>query len=178
MVNVYKNTFEAYKAVSPKNEIYLAPNQELVFQLKKGVAVDNALWIGLSAPDKDAGSGTVTIGKEVAVTSGVDMYYPVTADMIGDKGVVTIENTGDTMISVTDLKVVGLSAGGADSLIDQIFAPITEQTLKIAANGGVDPDQVKDAWNANAWNPKQVLNALFQLLMQSMSGLFNGLGNW
>lgn len=171
-------TFEAYKAVSPKNEIYLKPGESLMFQLKDGVDVDNALWIGLSAPDANAGSGTVTIGKEVAVTSGVDMYYPITADMIGDKGVVTIENTGKTMISVTDLKVVGLSAGGADSLIDQIFAPITEQTLKIAANGGVDPDQVKDAWNANAWNPKQVLNALFQLLMQSLSGLFNGLGNW
>lgn len=175
---VYNDTFEAYKAVSPKNEIYLAPGESLMFQLKDGVAVDNALWIGLSAPDKDAGSGKVTIGKEVAVTSGVDMYYPITADMIGDKGVVTIENTGKTMISVTDLKAAGLSAGGADSLIDQIFAPITEQTLKIAANGGVDPDQVKDAWNANAWNPKQVLNALFQLLMQSLSGLFNGLGNW
>ena len=171
-------TFEAYKAVSPKNEIYLAPGESLMFQLKDGVTVDNALWIGLSAPDANAGSGKVKIGKEVAVTSGVDMYYPITADMIGDKGVVTIENTGKTMISVTDLKVVGLSAGGADSLIDQIFAPITEQTLKIAANGGVDPDQVKDAWNANAWNPKQVLNALFQLLMQSLSGLFNGLGNW
>ena len=177
---VYNDTFEAYKAVSPKNEIYLAPGEKLVFQLKDGVDVDKALWVGLSAPDYDAnGSGSVSITDvPQSVDSAVDMYYPITADMIGDKGVVTIENTGKTMISVTDLKAVGLSAGGADSLIDQIFAPITEQTLKIAANGGVDPDQVKDAWNANAWNPKQVLNALFQLLMQSLSGLFNGLGNW
>ena len=179
-VKVYENTFEAYKAVSPKNEIYLAPGEKLVFQLKDGVDVDKALWVGLSAPDYDAnGSGSVSITDvPQSVDSAVDMYYPITADMIGDKGVVTIENTGKTMISVTDLKAVGLSAGGADSLIDQLFAPITEQTLKIAANGGVDPDQVKDAWNANAWNPKQVLNALFQLLMQSLSGLFNGLGNW
>lgn len=187
-IEVYKSDFEAYKANSPKNEIYLgyegmpqtdgstvAANQSLTFALTEE-ARSAGVWIGLSAPDKNGQTGKVTIGGvPVDVTSAVDMYYPITADMIGADGVVTITNTGKAMISVTNLKVTGMeSAAGASSL----FAPITERIVKIAANNGVDPDQVKDAWNANAWNPKQMLNALFQLLMQSLSGLFNGLGNW
>lgn len=170
--------FAGYTEIGPKNEIYLAQGQQLVFRLTDEAMTADAILLGLSAPDDGDNAGAVTVnGEALAVDSAVDMYYPIKA-MVGDDGVVTIVNTGSSMISITDLKVAGLSAAGSASLSDLLFAPITERALKIAANSGVDPDQVKDAWNANAWSPTQVLNALFQLLVQSLSGLFSGLGNW
>lgn len=123
MVTVYKDEFEAYKENSPKQEIYLkapedkTPGQAIIFTLSdKAVAAaeHGNLWIGLSAPDQGAGSGEVTLkdqvgetpAKTITVTSGVDMYYPISSDMISNK-VVTIKNTGSSMISVTNLKITG-----------------------------------------------------------------------
>ena len=100
---------------------------------------------------------TLKEGKTIDVTSGVDMYYPITSDMIGANGVVTITNTGDNMISVTNLKITGnetiynaaytaqSNSNGAapESLADAlplVFEPMTMQAVKIAANDGVDPD--------------------------------------
>lgn len=285
-VQVYANEFVAYQKNSPKHEIYLDTNQAIVFALTQDAydaAAAGNLWIGLSAPDKGTGTGTVTLVdvpkvQKIDVTSGVDMYYPITKDMIGEDNVVTIKNTGDSLISVTNLKITGnediykaaqtTPAEGSDTpgtrgnLFQMVFAPITMQTVKVAANGGVDPDAViepdvpeqpgvpdmpdqpgepdeptvvdtpsatddptdpvvtdtpnvpddptdptaadtpsvpdgptdpgapsnpdtpdepddgKPGWNDDAFNPVSVLRALFKLLLQSLSSLFNGLGDW
>ena len=108
MIDVYENTFEAYKANSPKHEIYLAKNQAITFQLTAAATADGTkAWIGLSAPDAGKNTGTVTINTtSVDVTSGVDMYYPIPAGATS----VTITNTGDNLISVTNLKITGSEA--------------------------------------------------------------------
>ena len=96
---------------------------------------------------------------ETTVDNALDQYYPVTN--IGTNGSVIITNTGSTMISVTNLKITGseaiynaanarsamtlslpedasvLSLEDAESMI---FTPITVETVKLAANNGVDPD--------------------------------------
>ena len=188
-VTVYEDVFAAYKENSPKNEIYLAPagttieryvkdesgnqvktestvegGQAIVFTLNGDLADQVRagsvhLWIGLSAPDASANGGKVTIGTEFAVSNAVDQYYPITAEMLGDSNVVTIKNTGSTMISVTNLKITGSEAiytaanapktntngAGAESVEDAImlvFEPVTMKMVKIAANNGVDPDAV------------------------------------
>ncbi len=167
----YETQFDAYKANSPKNEIYLNKNQAIIFQLSTAAetaAANGNLWIGLSAPDQNKDSGTVTLneGKTIDVTSGVDMYYPITSDMIGANRVVTLTNTGDNMISVTNLKITGNEAiynaakapkANANSLsvnepmasvlsvedvIPMVFEPMTLRSVKIAASNGVDPEAV------------------------------------
>ena len=158
---VYQSLFEAYKANSPKHEVYLEKNgQAITFQLTDTALTGTHIWVGLSAPDADAEGGTVTInGVETTVDNALDQYYPVTN--IGTNGSVIITNTGSTTISVTNLKITGseaiynaanarsattlslpedasvLSLEDAESMI---FAPITVQTVKLAANDGVDPD--------------------------------------
>ena len=85
--------------------------------------------------------------------------------MIGADGVVTLTNTGDNMISVTNLKITGnktiynasnniantpnrsmakamASAPASDDVIPMVFAPLTKRTVMLAANNGVDPEAV------------------------------------
>ena len=210
----YKNLFEAYQANSPKHEIYLdsTKQQEILFKLTAdGVraAANGNLWIGLSAPDKNKNTGTVTLkeGKTIEVTSGVDMYYPITSDMIGDNGVVTIKNTGSSMISVTNLKITGNEtiynavqaaqpANSEDaapaSLADAmplVFEQLTMQAVKIAANNGVDPDAPADPGTGEPDDPgtpdqpddpgadKPTWTDPMSLLKTLFQALLNTLGN-
>lgn len=210
----YKDLFEAYQANSPKHEIYLdsTKQQEILFKLTAdGVraAANGNLWIGLSAPDKNKNTGTVTLkeGKTIDVTSGVDMYYPITSDMIGDNGVVTIKNTGSSMISVTNLKITGNEtiynavqaaqpANSEDaapaSLADAmplVFEQLTMQAVKIAANNGVDPDAPADPGTGEPDDPgtpdqpddpgadKPTWTDPMSLLKTLFQALLNTLGN-
>ena len=167
----YESNFDAYKANSPKNEVYLNKNQAIIFQLSTAAetaAANGNLWIGLSAPDQNKNSGTVTLkeGKTIEVTSGVDMYYPITSDMLGANRVVTLTNTGDNMISVTNLKITGneaiynaaktvtktastlsvneplASTLSVEDVIPMVFEPMTLRTVMVAANNGVDTEAV------------------------------------
>lgn len=96
-----------YEKIGPKNEVYLAQNQMVGFQLT-GVPAGAKVLVGLSAPENQ-GSATakVTYGNEVtklSVNSAIDMYYPVT---VGDNGYVVIENTSNVLLSVTNVQISG-----------------------------------------------------------------------
>ena len=180
--------------------------QAITFTLK-GAAEGKNLWIGLSAPDSGANGGAVTVnGDPISVTNAVDMYYPITdyVTFTGSEGSktasVTITNSGSTMISVTNLKITdkpsasgtqqtNLSGLSAEALSAELFAPVTMQTVKLAANGGVDPDAVapdtptqpetpKPTWGDNALDTAAILKALFRILLSSLNDLFSGLGTW
>lgn len=218
MKNAYTDQFDAYKANSPKHEIYLSKNQAIIFQLSADAATAAAngnLWIGLSAPDQNKNTGTVTLkdavgsepAKTIGVTSGVDMYYPITSDMIGADRVVTIKNTGDNLISVTNLKITGNQtiynavqaaqpANSEDaapaSLADAmplVFDQLTMQAVKIAANNGVDPDAPADPGTGEPADPgtpdqpddpgadKPAWTDPMSLLKTLFQALLNTLGN-
>ena len=146
----YATQFDAYKANSPKHEVYLSPSQSVTFQLTSAAA-GGKLWIGLSAPDAGTNfaNAYVTVnGQKISVTSGIDMYYPLTERMIGEGNSITIQNDGEFMISLTNLKVTGVpslvptQANGADhqAALAKAFAPVTMRTIVLAANNGVDPE--------------------------------------
>ena len=180
-------TFEAYQTNSPKNEIYLAPGKAITFTLSPA-AQTGRLWVGLSAPDAEGSqTGTVTAGgTPVSVTSAVDMYYPITAG----GNTVTVTNTGTTMISVTNLKITGVrsvydaaaeaaaSPAGAASLNEAVFAPLTMEALRLAANGGADPDAAKPAWSDGVDSVQAVLNTLFRTLLSTLEALFRNVTAW
>lgn len=180
-------TFEAYQTNSPKNEIYLAPGKAITFTLSPA-AQTGRLWIGLSAPDAEGSqTGTVTAGgTPVSVTSAVDMYYPITAG----GNTVTVTNTGTTMISVTNLKITGVrsvydaaaeaaaSPAGAASLNEAVFAPLTMEALRLAANGGAEPDAAKPVWSDGVDSVQAVLNTLFRTLLSTLEALFRNVTAW
>ena len=82
----------------PKNELYLAPGETLVFKVD-GVSGKN-VQVGLKQLTGDV-SCTVN-DVPVAVNSSTDMFYKVETD-----GYVTIQNTGTGILAVTELKVAG-----------------------------------------------------------------------
>ena len=94
-----------------------------------------------------------------SLLAGLDTeYYPITPDRIGANNTVTITNTGDNMISVTNLKITGnqtiynaantpkasaspdATSEATEDVVPLVFDTVTMQTVKIAANNGVDPD--------------------------------------
>lgn len=79
----------------PKNEIYLYPNQRLVFNI---TGTGNA-QIGLKALN---GSASCTINQDsYSLNTNTDMFYPI------NNGEVTITNTGSNILSITKLKLLG-----------------------------------------------------------------------
>ena len=156
-VDLYQTQFDVYKGNGPKNEIYLDGGQALTFQLNVARFVENTkVYIGLSAPK--TGNGSITINnKDIspAVTSVMDMYYPVEFDLNNaedDSLSITLRNEGaeGNVISVTNLKITGVkdlipAASNTDTqetmkATRALFAPVTLKTIRMAANNGVDPE--------------------------------------
>lgn len=80
----------------PKKEIYLKKGQSLVFK----VDTTRKLELGLKAVND---SVTFTInGTSQTITSDTDMFYEITKT---DDGTVTVTNTGDYILAVTNLKI-------------------------------------------------------------------------
>ena len=84
----------------PKNELYLAPGETLVFKVDS-VSGKN-VQVGLK--QLTAGASCTINESPVAVNSSTDMFYPVTPT---SDGYVTIQNTGTGILAVTELKVAG-----------------------------------------------------------------------
>ena len=119
LVPLYTTTFEAYKANSPKNEIYLADRQGIAFTISNYSALMNAsnnkmqLQVGLSVANNTEETRAYfdnTNTNYADVKSPVDMYYTITPAAV-ENGAATfiIKNSGSAVLSVTDLKVSGTS---------------------------------------------------------------------
>ena len=100
-----------YADYGPKNEVYLAPGQGIAFKVE---AINyKAIMVGIKSPTGDVGQVTYTAGQansyDRIVNSTADQYFrvlPTTA------GYVAIKNTGDSLISITKLRVTGASISG------------------------------------------------------------------
>lgn len=99
-------TVGTYKNIGPNNEVYLAKNQSISFKLK---STDNiaSVQIGAKAPANIGAanmvvSDTANITKEIKTAT--EMYYEIT-DAAKDGGLVTITNTGDAILSLTNIKI-------------------------------------------------------------------------
>ena len=95
----------------PKNEIYLHKDETLVFN----VSTKRMMQIGLKAPHGSATyslsytvNGTTTnVATNNALNTTVDMFYELRNSSSTDavNYTVTITNTGDKLLSITDLKI-------------------------------------------------------------------------
>ena len=99
-----------YVKTGPKNEVYLANNEVVSFVIKN-CPNNMQVWIGLSAPDGKTGS--IKVNDEAYtpdIDSTVDMYYKVTPKEIEGEQTLKIENVGNSVISITNVKITGSNA--------------------------------------------------------------------
>ena len=83
----------------PTNEVYLNKGQKVTLTLKDSVQF-KSLQLGVKTIE---GASKVTInGNETALNSATDMFVKID----GTSRIITIENTGDNLVSLTYLKVV------------------------------------------------------------------------
>lgn len=99
----------------PKNEIYLKQGEALVFTVNAASA-----QIGLKALNKET-SYKINSGEPVSLSTSTDMFYPV------NTSVITITNTGDGILSVTELKLFG--ADTSTATVEPMSAPALTRAL-------------------------------------------------
>ena len=109
----------------PKNEVYLQPDQQLVFKLGSGVS---AAQIGMSGLN---GSTTAEVSwqDDAIKLSTVEMYYVLDTGKSEDN-TFTITNRGSKVLSITKLKVFGNVSSQ-----EAAFASLTEDDLTNALVG-------------------------------------------
>lgn len=149
MTQLYATQFEAYKANSPKNEIYLSGQQAITFQVNTAKAAPGStIYIGMSAPQTGSGSVSITGSGTKPVTSVMDMYYGIT---VPSNGSITIKNEGGSLISLTNLKIpnvadadeiTALPAAEKKLALRAFFAPVTTETVELAAAAAAPEEAV------------------------------------
>lgn len=105
--NVTTSDVGLYDKVGPKNEVYLAKNQAIAFEINSGY---NKLFVGAKSISGSPTEMTVTNGdgtKSHAINHASDMYYEIIAKDSGNKKIVLIKNTGDNILSITNLRATG-----------------------------------------------------------------------
>ena len=95
-----------YANYGPNNEVYLANGQAITFKLNVGNAQIETVQIGAKAPmsggiAKLSVNGTGVVEKELSTAT--EMYYDISA--VKDGSNVTITNTGEAILSLTNLKI-------------------------------------------------------------------------
>lgn len=122
------------KSGGPQDEIYLAKNQTIAFELMKAdgtAAVGQEIQISLSAV-----SGAPKYNGE-PISSTMEMYYTFTAN---NEGVVSITNNGDGVLAIGNVKV---PAGYTTVAPDSIARETLVRSIRMALNAAPEtPDTV------------------------------------
>lgn len=135
-------TLADYVAKGPNHEVYLEPGDSLAFKLSGDYI--KKVMIGMKAVD---GSAKYSInGTDGTISTATDMYYDITdVATTGDK-IVTISNTGGTILSLTTVKVTftqnstatmemtEAEAQTALMMVRAVFAPVTFTPERLEAN--------------------------------------------
>lgn len=165
-----------YQDIGPKNEVYLANGNAIAFKVD-GYQDGMKVMVGLSAPEGTAAStvklsnGSTT--KEQTISSVVDMYYEVTPNT---DGYVVIQNTGDSLISVTNVKVSGTADGAAATLsVDEgLLTYMASFNSLEVTEPDAEPDPTPDT-TPNQTTITATINAIWNRVMNGIAKLFGRL---
>ncbi|MDD7389391.1 MAG: hypothetical protein PUG60_06995 [Lachnospiraceae bacterium] len=127
-----------YVDYGPKNEVYLAPNQAITFNVSAGATC----YVGLKAP---SGVAEVAFSKEneaasTPINHASDLYYKVVADSNGN---VVIKNTGNNLLSVTKLRIadtVEVTGITAEAAVNAVNTFSLRNVVTYDASGIADED--------------------------------------
>lgn len=114
-----------YQQSGPQNEIYLAKNRAITFKVASGSVVQVS---ARAVTDKAA-----RINTDKDVTSNTEMYYEVRPN---NDGTVVIQNTGEGMLALVNVKIASATAANAAPMIDQ---GTLEEACQLLAAGTPEP---------------------------------------
>ena len=160
-----------YKPYGPKNEVYLAKGQGIAFKLDGFNATTQKLMIGLSAPQTGSGSVDVTNNSEYRnqiIAAATDMYYRVTPN---SDGYVYIRNAGESLISVTNIKITGENSGAVVFSMDEPLLTYVAAFDTLAVTQPTpDPDPTPESPNNNTISA--IIHAIWSSVRESIDRLF------
>lgn len=164
-----------YQDIGPKNEVYLANGNAIAFKVD-GYQAGMKVMVGLSAPEDANSQVTMSNGtgtKEQNVQSYIDMYYEVTPNA---DGYVVIQNTGDSLISVTNVKVSGTADGAAATLSvdDGLLTYMASFNSLEVTEPDAEPDPTPDT-TPNQTTITATINAIWNRVMNGIAKLFGRL---
>lgn len=139
----------AYKNYGPNNEVYLATGQAIVFTVPGD---DNiaSVQIGAKAPSGSAAQMNVN-GTETNIASATEMYYEIGTS----GGSFTITNTGDGILSLTNLKITfknkpaSVAALSAPTAEEQNAAVMSVRALFAEPEQTFEPEHFTAKWSRN-----------------------------
>ena len=114
-----------YQQSGPQNEIYLAKNRAITFKVASGSVVQVS---ARAVTDKAA-----QINTDKDVTSNTEMYYEVRPN---NDGTVVIQNTGEGMLALVNVKIASATAANAAPMVDQ---GTLEEACQLLAAGTPEP---------------------------------------
>lgn len=147
-----KATINQYKNYGPNNEVYLAYGQAISFTVAENNDIAT-IQIGAKAPN---GTANMTVNNTGAVNGGIstatEMYYKLDVQP-GQQ--VTISNTGDGILSLTNLKITFNSKPTAPASLaalttaDQENAVAQVRALFAEPVEPFNPDRFDASWSRN-----------------------------
>lgn len=145
-------TIAQYKNYGPNNEVYLAKGQAISFTVAENKDIAT-IQIGAKAPN---GTANMTVNNTEAVNGGIstatEMYYKLDVQP-GQQ--VTISNTGDGILSLTNLKITFNSKPTAPASLaalttaDQENAVAQVRALFAEPVEPFNPDRFDASWSRN-----------------------------
>lgn len=114
-----------YQQSGPQNEIYLAKNSAITFRVASGSVVQ----VSARAVTDEA----ARINTDKDVTSNTEMYYEVRPN---NDGTVVIQNTGEGMLALVNVKIASATAANAAPMVDQ---GTLEEACQLLAAGTPEP---------------------------------------
>ena len=146
-----------YANYGPNNEVYLAQGQAISFKVPENDKIAS-IQIGAKTPNGAAtmvveGKVSTTTRLEQQLNTATEMYYNIT-EQAKDGQLVTISNTGNGILSLTNLKITYKTSGQTVTLSDltaeeQANAVAMVQALFAAPVETVQPERFDASWGGS-----------------------------
>lgn len=157
----------------PKNEVYLAKNASLTLSFKTAREVQ----LGLKGVNGNTTCSITKIGtKEVSTT---DMFYTIKNKGVEGVQTITIQNTGDHILSITKLKVCDDPNALQPLSVDSVVSALYAAGLKDPEQPTATPTPTVTATAAPTQKPVQQIKLATPKLGKVVSAGYNALKlNW
>lgn len=162
-------TIEQYKNLGPNNEVYLAKGQAITFKLAgNDLSKIATVQIGAKSPNSNGTkNANMVIGSITQnLNTATEMYYDITTAAVknGNAELVTITNTGEAILSLTNLKItytegnqtVSLGEVSAEQqtqavqMVRALFAPApVEPEPEPEPEKTFEPERFEASWSRN-----------------------------
>ena len=155
-----------YANYGPNNEVYLANGQAITFKLTGNLDKIAAVQIGAKSPNSnETNKANMVIGdSNKQLSTATEMYYDITTAAVNNGAqLVTVTNTGEAILSLTNLKItytekgsVSLGAMNAEEqtasvmAVRALFAPApVEPEPEPEPEKTFEPERFEASWSRN-----------------------------